>query len=85
MPAPRASTAAPGGAAGGEGGFDIGGVAGQDDADGKLAVVGSVSGVEGAGAEVEEDVAAECGFEAGFEFTMGGEVLVFERSEVGED
>ena len=35
-------------AAGGEGCFDIGSIAGIDDADGELAVVGGVGGVEGA-------------------------------------
>ena len=40
-------------AAGGQRGLDIGGVAGKDDADGKLAVVGGVGGIEGAGAKIE--------------------------------
>ena len=74
-----------GGAAGGQRGLDVGGVAGQDDADGKLAVVGGVGGVEGAGAEVEEDIAAQGGFEAGFQFAMGGEALMFQRRLVGQN
>ena len=45
-----------GGAAGCESGFDIGGIAGKDDADGKLAVVGAIGGVEGARAEIEADL-----------------------------
>ncbi len=74
-----------GGAAGGQCGFDVGGVAGIEDADGKLAVVGGVGGVEGAGTEVEEDVAAEGGLEQGFKLAVGGEALVVEGGEVGED
>jgi hypothetical protein len=66
-------------AAGCERGFDVGGVAGQDDADGKLTVIRGVGGVEGARAHVEFDFATEDGFEARFEFTMGGEALVVER------
>src|ERR1700691_5459689 len=45
-------------AAEGNGGFDIIGVAGENNADGNLAVVGSVGGVEGAGAGVETNFAA---------------------------
>ena len=49
----------PSGAAGGERGFDVGRIAGKDDADGKLAVVRGVGGVERARARIEENVAAK--------------------------
>ena len=73
------------GAAGGEGGFNVGGVARVEDADGKLAVVGGVRGVEGAGAEVEEDVAPERGFETRLELAVGGEALMGEGRGVGKN
>jgi hypothetical protein len=50
-------------AAKGHGGDDIVGISGKNDADGDLAVVGAVGGVEGAGAGIEADVAAEVGAE----------------------
>ena len=48
-----------GGAAGGQRGFHVGGIAGKDDADGKLAVVRGVGGVESARAEIEANFAAQ--------------------------
>ena len=74
-----------GGAAGGDGGFDVGCVARVEDADGKLAVVGGVGGVERARAAIEENVAAEGGAEARLELAVGGEGLMIERLGVGED
>ena len=46
-------------------GFDVSSIAGQDDTDGELAVIGSVGGVQGSGAEVELDLAAKRGLEQG--------------------
>jgi hypothetical protein len=66
-------------AAGGESGLDVGGVARHDDAYGKLAVIRRVGGVEGAGGEVEADVAAESGFEEGFKLMVSGKCLMVER------
>ena len=43
------------GAAGGQRGLDIGGIAGKNNADGKLAVIGGVGSVEGARAEIEAE------------------------------
>src|SRR5215471_19373985 len=60
-------------AADGDGGEDVFFVARKDDADGDLAVVGAVGGVESAAAGVEADVAAEMAAESGFE---GGDVGV---------
>ena len=85
MPAPRGQNRGAGSAAGGQRGLHIGGIAGIDDADGKLAVVGGVGGVKRAGAEVEANVAAQCGFEAGFQFAMGGEALMLERRLIGQN
>ena len=42
-----------------DGGDDVIGVAGKNYADGDLAIVGAVGGVEGAAAGIETDVAAE--------------------------
>jgi len=50
------------GATGGQSGLDIGGVAGQNHADGKLTVVRGVGCVKGAGTEIETDVASKCLF-----------------------
>ena len=73
------------GTAGSQGGFDVGGIAGQDDADGELAVVGGIGSVEGAGAEVELDVAAEGGLKQRFELAVSGEALMIERRLVGQN
>ncbi len=51
------------GAAGGDGGDDVGFIAGDDDADGDVAVVGAVGGVEGFGGGVEAHFAADGGAE----------------------
>jgi hypothetical protein len=67
------------GAAGCECGFDVGGVKGHDDADGKLTVIRSVGGVEGARAPVEFDFTTEDGAELCFQFAVGGEALVVQR------
>lgn len=74
-----------GGAAGGERGFHVCGVAGIDDADGKLAVIGSVGREHGAGGEIEVDFAFQRGPEPGFELAMGGEALVLKRRELRKD
>ena len=74
-----------GGATGFEGGYDVGGVARVNDSDGKLAVVGGIGGEEGAGAEVEEDIAADGGTEARLQLAMGGECFMVERCCVGKD
>jgi hypothetical protein len=66
-------------AACGNGSFDVGSVAGQNDTDGKLTVVGGVGCIKSAGCEIEANFSAEGGFEAGFEIAMGGEVLMIER------
>ena len=74
-----------GGAAGSQSGFDIGGVAGKDDANGKLAVIGRVGGVQCARAEIEVHFAAKAFLEQGFELAMSGEAFVIERGGIGED
>jgi hypothetical protein len=68
-----------GGAAGGQRGFDVGGVAGKDYTHGELAVAGGVGGVERARAEVEADLSAKRGLETSFEFVMGSEVFMLQR------
>jgi len=73
-----------GGAAGGECGLNVGGVAGQNDADGKLTVVGGIGGVESAGTKIETDFATEGFLELGFKLAMGGEALVFKRRQSRE-
>jgi hypothetical protein len=67
------------GAASGNGGLDIGGVARKDDTHGKLAVVGGIGCVEGARRKTELDFAAERGFETGLKLAMGCESLMIER------
>jgi hypothetical protein len=64
------------GAAGGDGGDDVGFVAGDDDADGDVAVVGGVGGVEGFGGGVETDFAADGGAELLLEGVGFGEGVV---------
>jgi hypothetical protein len=54
-----------------DGGHDIVGVAGQHYADGDLAVVGAIGGIEGAGAAVESDTIAN--FAANFSTQRLGE------------
>ena len=49
----------------GDGGADVFFVAGDDYSDGNLAIVGAVGGVEGAGAFVEADFAAQVAAEGG--------------------
>jgi hypothetical protein len=66
-------------AACGNGGFDVGGVAGQDDADWKLAVVRGIACVESAGCEIEPDFAANRGVQPRLKLAMGREALVIER------
>ncbi len=63
-------------AAEGEGGDDVVFVAGDDDADGDVAVVGGVGGVEGAGGGVEADFAADFGAELRGELVGVGEGVV---------
>ncbi len=67
-------------AASGERGFHVGGVARKDDADGKLAIVGGVRGVEGARSKIEADFAVQVEQPRG-EFAMGGKALVIEGRE----
>ncbi len=64
------------GAADGDGGDDVGFVAWDDDADGDVAVVGAVGGVEGVGGGVEADFAADVGAELLLEFGGLGEGVV---------
>ena len=71
--------------AGGEGSFNIGGVAGINYADGKLAIIRSIGGVESARSQVKQHVAADRISELGFKFSMRCEALVLERLEVIED
>ena len=73
------------GTTGGKRGLNVGCIAGQDHADGELAVVGGIGGVEGAGAEVELDVAAEGGLKQRFELAVSGEALMIERRLVGQN
>ena len=70
------------GAAGRERSLHVGGVARQHNADGELAIVGGIGGVERARAHVEADFAADHGLEAGFQFEVRGETLVFERRRI---
>ena len=70
-------------AAGCQSGFDIGRVAGKNDADGKLAVVRGVGGVEGARAEIEADLAAQRFLEERFELAVRGKALMGERGKIG--
>ena len=64
------------GAAGCDGGDDVGFVARDDDADGNVAVVGGVGGVEGFGGGVEADLAADAGAELLLEGVGLGEGVV---------
>ena len=57
----------------------IGGVAGQNHAHGKLAVIRRIGSVKGARAEIEADVAAQALFEQCFQLAMGGKALMVER------
>jgi hypothetical protein len=66
------------GAAGGQSGLDVGGVARQNHAYRKLTVVRGVGCVKGAGTEIEADVAAERFFEQRFQFAMGGKAFMVE-------
>jgi hypothetical protein len=66
------------GAAGGQSGLDVGGVAGQNYAYRKLTVVGGVGCVKGARTEIEADVAAKGFFEQRFQFAMGGKAFMVE-------
>jgi hypothetical protein len=63
---------------GGQSGFDVGGVAGQNYACRKLTVVRGVGCVKGAGTEIEADVAAKGFFEQRFQFAMGGKAFMVE-------
>jgi hypothetical protein len=63
-------------AAGGYGGFDICGVERKHEADGELAIVGGIGGVEGATAGVEADLAAYGLAKRCFQIAMGGKALV---------
>ena len=58
-------------------------VAGDDEADGDVAVVGGVGGVEGAGAVVEADFAADFCAELGGEFGRRGKVSCARAWELG--
>ena len=82
--APRQNSST-GGPAGSQGGLYVRGVTREDDADGELAVVGGVGGVEGAGTEIETDFAAKVFLEQGFELAMGREAFVVERGLIRED
>ena len=62
--------------AGGHGGFYIRGVERQYKTDGKLAIVGSVRGIEGAAAGIEANVAANGLAKGGFQVAMGREMRV---------
>jgi hypothetical protein len=66
-------------ATGGDGGFHVGGIAGQHDADGGGAVVGGVDRVEGAGGRIEADFTLNGGAESGFELARCGEGFVGAR------
>ena len=68
-----------GGAAGGQSGLDVSGVAGQNHADGKLTIVRGVGCVKGAGTEIETDIAAKGLFEKGFQLAMGGKAFMVQR------
>src|ERR1039458_597191 len=68
-----------GGAAGGQSGLDVSGVAGQNHADGKLTIVRGVGCVKGAGTEIETDVTAQGFFEKGFQLAMGGKAFMIQR------
>ena len=61
-------------AAEGDGGDDVVFVEGDDEADGDVAVVGGVGGVEGAGAGVEADLAADFFAEAGIRVRLRREI-----------
>ena len=73
------------GAAGGKSGLDVGGVARQNDADGKLAVVGRVGRVESAGAEIEENISPDAFFESGLKTSMRSKALMLELRLVREN
>jgi hypothetical protein len=66
-------------ATGGQSGFDIGGVARQNYANGKLTVIRGVGGVKSAGTEIEADVTREGFFEQGFQLAMGGKAFMIQR------
>ena len=63
-------------AAGGDGGDYVGRISRDDQADGNLAVVRRVGGIERAGRVVETNFSANSVLEAAFKFTGGGEVFV---------
>ena len=65
--------------------FYVGRVARIDDADGKLAIVRGVRGIEGARSKIKQHVAVQSRLELSFEFAMGGKALVIEGREVVED
>jgi len=68
-----------------DGGDDVGFIAGDDEADGNLPVVGGVGGVEGSGAGVEADFSADRCFECGFQGRGGREGLVGAGVRTGQD
>jgi hypothetical protein len=70
--------------ASGESGFDIGGVARKNHADGKLAIVRGVGRIKRAGAEIEADLTAKGFLEQRFQFAMGGKAFVVQRRLVHE-
>jgi len=63
----------------GDSGFHIGNVAGKDDSYRKLAIVGGIGSVQGAGCKIESDFATKSGLESGFELAMGSKALMIER------
>ena len=77
VPAPRERRGALTARQAADGGDDVGFVAGDDDADGDVAVVGAVGGVEGFGGGVEADFAADGGAELLLEGVGLGEGVVY--------
>ena len=72
-------------AAGGQGGFNIGGIARQHDADGELAIIRGVRRIEGARAEIEADFAAHLRLEPHLELAMRRKPLMIQCRTIGED
>jgi hypothetical protein len=73
------------GTAGGNGGFDVGGVTRVNNTDGELTVIGGVGCIKRAGTKVEKDIAAKGGLEVRLKLAMRGEALVFELRLMVED
>ena len=65
--------------------FHIRRVARQDDPNGQLAVVRSVSRIKRARAEIEKNVAAHRRFQPGFKFAVRRKALVLQRLKISEN